>query len=160
MYLIPQKEKPELKALSSKGVDVISVDYSSQQSIIDALKGTEVVLSTLRDDGLDIQANVIRAAKDAGVKLFVPSEYGRNTFGDTSECASTNESFSFFGTQADSNADLKVKVDAHDHLKQLNLPYALFFTGIWPEMMGKEYGPVFGIDFESGKFRLFGDGSL
>ena len=154
-----QKDKPELKALSSKGVDVISVDYSSQQSIIDALKGTEVVLSGLRDDGLDIQTNVIRAAKDAGVKLFVPSEYGRNTLGNTSECTSTNLNF-FFGAQADSNADLKVKADAHDLLKQLHLPYTLFFTGIWPEMMGKQYGPVIGIDFESGKFRLFGDGRL
>jgi NmrA-like family len=81
-----QKDKPELKALSAKGVNVIPVDYSSQESIVNALKGVDVVFSVLRDDGLDIQTNVIRAAKDANVKLFVPSEYGRNTFGDKSEC--------------------------------------------------------------------------
>lgn len=87
-----QKDKPELKALTSKGVEVIAVDYSSHQSITNALKDVDVVFSALRDDGLDIQINVIRAAKDAGVKLFVPSEYGRNTLGNTSECAFINES--------------------------------------------------------------------
>ncbi|KAF8530798.1 NAD-P-binding protein [Gautieria morchelliformis] len=135
-----QKDKPELKALSSKGVDVISVDYSSVPSIFNALKGVDVVFSALRDDGLHIQPNVIRAAKEANVKLYVPSEYGRNTLGDKSEY-------------------LKPKADAHDLLKELHLPYTLFFTGMWSELLLKDYfGPLLGVDFEAGKFRLFGDG--
>jgi uncharacterized protein YbjT (DUF2867 family) len=80
-----------LKELVSKGVDVIPVDYSSMPSIVNALKGVDVVFSVLRDDGLHVQPNVIRAAKDANVKLFVPSEYGRGTLGDKSECTSINE---------------------------------------------------------------------
>jgi uncharacterized protein YbjT (DUF2867 family) len=67
---------------------VRAVDYASRQSITNALRGVDVVLSALRDDGLDLQTDVIRAAKDANVKLFVPSEYGRNSIGDPSECAS------------------------------------------------------------------------
>ena len=86
--MLTQTDKLELKALSSKGVDIIPVDYSSQESIAKALEGAEVVFSALRDDGLDIQTNVVRASKDADVKLFVPSEYGRNTIGDKSDCAS------------------------------------------------------------------------
>ncbi|KAF8531391.1 NAD-P-binding protein [Gautieria morchelliformis] len=131
-----------LKALASKGIDVFPVDYSSLESITNALKGVDVVFSVLRDDGLDIQTNVIRAAKDANVKLFVPSEYGRNTLEDKSEY-------------------LKAKVEAHGLLKELQLPYTLFFTGIWPETLFKEHGgPLVGIDFEAGKFRLFGDGKI
>ncbi|KAF8590766.1 NAD-P-binding protein [Ramaria rubella] len=139
--LTRSKDKPELQAISAKGVDVLPVDYSSQKSIIDALKGSEVVLSALRDDGLDIQTNVIRAAKDANVKLFVPSEYGRNTVGDTSEY-------------------LKVKADAQALLKELGLPYTLFFTGLWPEMLSSDsVGPHVGIDLKAGKFTFFGDGT-
>jgi hypothetical protein len=57
--------------------------------------------------------------------------------------------------------DLKVKADAHDLLKELHLPYTLFFTGLWPEMLlPGGIGPIVGIDLEAGRFDLFGDGTL
>ncbi|KAF8590773.1 NAD-P-binding protein [Ramaria rubella] len=133
--------KPELQALSSKGVDVISVDYSSKKSITDALKGSDVVLSALRDDGLDIQNSVVYAAKAAEVKLFVPSEYGANTIGNTSEY-------------------LKVKADTQALLKEVGLPYTLFFTGMWPELIFPDaVGPHVGINLEAGKFTFYGNGT-
>ena len=55
--------------------------------------------------------------------------------------------------------DLRVKAEAHDLLKELRLPYTLFFTGIWPEMLlPNSVGPYVGFDLAAGKFQLFGDG--
>jgi len=59
-----------------------------------------------------------------------------------------------------SSLDLKAKSDAHVLLRELNLPYTLFFTGIWPEILvDKQFALVFGIDWVSGKFSTFGDGN-
>jgi hypothetical protein len=53
-----------------------------------------------------------------------------------------------------------VKVDAQSLLKELHLPYTLFFTGIWPEMLlPGGIGGILGIDLVAGKFDLFGDGT-
>lgn len=155
-----QTDKPELKALVIEGVSVIPVDYSSQESIAKALESVEVVFSALRDDGLDIQTKVIRAAKDADIKLFVPSEYGRNTIGEKSDCASPF-TVNWCCLKAGVDLDLGVKAEAHELLKELRIPYTLFFTGIWPELLlPNAIGPHIGIDFAAGKFQLFGDGKL
>jgi len=79
-------DKPAFKELKKHGVSIIRVDYSSEDSIRSALEGADIVLSALRDDGLEIQDTVIRAAKAAGIKLYVPSEYGRDTIGFTEKC--------------------------------------------------------------------------
>lgn len=124
------------------------------------MTGVDVVISTLRDDGLDLQKDVVRAAKVAGVKLFVPSEFGKNTLGETSDC----QCFQFH-RRVDTNfktmLDLKVKAETHTLLKELALPYALFFTGVWPEMLfANTGGPSMGIHFDTGKFELFGEGNM
>lgn len=55
-------------------------------------------------------------------------------------------------------SDLVPKANTHALLKKLNLPYTLFFTGIWPSMI-LEYGKATGIDFDAGTFSFFGDGT-
>ncbi|KIJ41708.1 hypothetical protein M422DRAFT_255326 [Sphaerobolus stellatus SS14] len=134
--------KPELQEAASQGAELVTIDYDSQSSLVSALQGVDVVLSTLRDEGLqEAQLNLVRAAKAAGVRLFVPSEYGRNTIGITAPY-------------------LKAKANTQDLLKELNLPYTLFFTGIWPStILNPAIGQALGIDFEAGKFTLFGDGT-
>jgi hypothetical protein len=47
--------------------------------------GTEVVVSTVGSFGILSQITIADAAKKAGVKLFVPSEYGFATTGVTEE---------------------------------------------------------------------------
>jgi len=72
-----------------------------------------------------------------------------------------------FHVQADANPpphttpDLKVKAETHRLLTQLALPYTLFFTGVWPEMMFADAGgPYMGIHLDTGKFELFGEGNV
>jgi uncharacterized protein YbjT (DUF2867 family) len=75
-----------------------------------ALVGVDVAICTIAIPALKVQEGIVRAAKDAGVKLFVPSEFGGTTEGETE---------GFFGEKA----------SIQDQLRDLDLPYAVFYTG-------------------------------
>jgi uncharacterized protein YbjT (DUF2867 family) len=89
---------------------VIPVDYSDPESIKNALSGVDVVVSTISGAALDVQGKIAEAAKEAGVKLFVPSEFGGVTEGETE---------GMFGQKA----------SIQDQLKAVRIPYAVFYTG-------------------------------
>ena len=89
---------------------VIHVDYSNHTSIKQALTGVHVVISTVAGAALDVQEKIAAAAKEAGVELFVPSEFGGVTEGETE---------GWFGAKGNIQAQLKA----------LGMPYALFYTG-------------------------------
>lgn len=61
---------------------------------------------------------VAEAAKAAGVKLFIPSEFGMPTV-DVKE--------------PETKGFIVEKLKSHQSLRDLNLPFTLFFTGLWPE---------------------------
>jgi uncharacterized protein YbjT (DUF2867 family) len=91
-------------------VKVIEVDYSNDESIRNALAGVDVVISTVAIAALDIQGKVAAAAKNADVKLFVPSEFGFITEGNTE------------GLHG-------IKAKFQGQLRALGLPYVAFYTG-------------------------------
>lgn len=55
------------------------VDYSSEDDLAAALEGVQVVISALNGAGFAAQPTLAKAAKRAGAKLFVPSEFGNDT---------------------------------------------------------------------------------
>ncbi|KAI0300695.1 NAD-binding protein [Multifurca ochricompacta] len=116
---------------------LIPVDYSNKESIKKALIGVDVVISTIASSVLHLQAGIADAAKEAGVKLFVPSEFGGQTEGATE---------GFFGAKA----------NIQTQLKGLGLPYTLFYTGGFADFLWK---PAFGLDVTSGKVTVGGDGN-
>ena len=59
---------------------------------------------------LDLQPGIAEAAKEVGVKLFVPSEFGGPTEGATGGLIST-------------------KTGIREQLKAIGIPYAVFWTG-------------------------------
>jgi len=66
-------------------VKTVKVDYSSQESLISALKGQDAFVSTIpKHDG---QPALIDAAIAAGVKRFIPSEFGSNIAGNANTAA-------------------------------------------------------------------------
>jgi uncharacterized protein YbjT (DUF2867 family) len=93
---------------------VIQVDYSNEGSIQHALTGVDVVISTIPGAAVDIQVKIATAAKNVGVKLFVPSEFGGITEGETEWV---------FGAKA--------KVQSQ--LKALDIPYTAFYTGLFAD---------------------------
>ncbi|CAE7025188.1 hypothetical protein CFE70_003572 [Pyrenophora teres f. teres 0-1] len=68
------------------GVKVIKADYNSTDSLKDAFKGQDAVVSLVGGMGLGDQNKLIDAAIAAGVKRFIPSEYGSDTL-DARTCA-------------------------------------------------------------------------
>ena len=86
------------------------VDYSNPQSIKSALSGVDVVISTISGTALDVQGKIAEAAKEAEVKLFIPSDFGNVTEGATE---------GMFGAKA----------GIQTQLKRLGVPYAVFYTG-------------------------------
>lgn len=60
-------------------VTVKAVDYDSLDSLTSALQGQDAVVATLGSFALDKQFLLIDAAAKAGVKRFIPSEFGSNT---------------------------------------------------------------------------------
>lgn len=60
-------------------VRVVKVDYKSDSELANAVKGQDAVVSTIATSALPIQQKIIDAAVKAGVKRFIPSEFGINT---------------------------------------------------------------------------------
>ncbi|CAG8224194.1 unnamed protein product [Penicillium salamii] len=98
---------------------VAKVDYESLDSIKNALTGQEVVVSTLNAGAvpLAIHLRIIDAAVAAGVKRFVPSEFGSNTVNPQTA------KLPVFGD----------KINVQEHLKKASqdsgLSYSLLITG-------------------------------
>ncbi|KPM37908.1 hypothetical protein AK830_g8619 [Neonectria ditissima] len=61
------------------GVQVLQVDYSSKDSLVKALKGQDVAIATLGTAGLPGQRLIIDASIEAGVKRYIPSDFGSFT---------------------------------------------------------------------------------
>ena len=99
---------------------MIPVDYSDKESIKSALAGTDVVISTIASVALGLQAGIAEAAKEVGVKLFIPSEFGRPTEGETE---------GLFGSKA----------RVQDQLKAVGIPYALVYTGAFADIIWAPY---------------------
>jgi hypothetical protein len=74
------------------------------------------VISTISGHGLDTQVPLAVAAKAAGVKLFVPSEFGNNT---------------------DDVKDgmLAAKTAVVSKLKEIGLPYTSYYTGPFSDFL-------------------------
>jgi uncharacterized protein YbjT (DUF2867 family) len=109
---------------------VIQVDYSNDESIKHALTGVDVVISTVSIPALDVQGKIAAAAKEAGVKLFVPSEFGGITEGETEGL-------------------FAVKANLQGQLKALGLPYVLFYTGPFADYIWTSYGPLLRLAIQS-----------
>ncbi|TRX91838.1 hypothetical protein FHL15_007157 [Xylaria flabelliformis] len=58
---------------------VAEVDYESLESLTNALQGHDAVVSTLGGPALAGQLKLVEAAAKAGIKRFIPSEFGSNT---------------------------------------------------------------------------------
>ncbi|KAI0257989.1 NAD-binding protein [Gloeopeniophorella convolvens] len=116
---------------------VVAVDYSKKETIKSAFAGIDVAISTIAGEALNLQPSIAEAAKEAGVKLFVPSEYGSVTEGATE---------GLFATKASTQSQLKA----------IGIPYMLFYTGPFPDLV---FVSDFLLDLSSGKVTAGGDGN-
>jgi uncharacterized protein YbjT (DUF2867 family) len=95
---------------------LVLVDYSNKESIKKALTGVDIVISTVAVSALSVQVGIAEAAKEVGVKLFVPSEFGG---------AST----------VPKSGPHAIKVNIQEWLRAIGIPYALFATGPFADFL-------------------------
>ena len=62
-------------------VKVVKADYANQAELVKALQGQEVVISAVGGEGVatNFDSTLVKAAIEAGVKWFIPSEFGIDT---------------------------------------------------------------------------------
>ncbi|KLO07655.1 NAD-P-binding protein [Schizopora paradoxa] len=124
--------------LAGLGATIVEVDYESAESISKALAGIDVAICAFSPMALGPQNNIADSAKAAGVKLFVPSEYGVDT-----------EDINKIPFQ-------RAKFELQKKLKDMGLPYTLFQTGTWSDMCF--FNPHFGMDLSQKKMIFGGKG--
>ncbi|KAL9118619.1 MAG: hypothetical protein Q9187_004832 [Circinaria calcarea] len=95
--------RPESTATYAAGIKVMKSDYS-EVSLVDALKGQDAVVSALGAASFAEEIKIIDAAVKAGVKRFLPSEYGSN-----SQNANATALFPLFGIKVQTNKHLKAQ---------------------------------------------------
>ena len=69
-------KRPTSKATFPASVKIASADTSSVESVTAAFQGQDAVISAVGNEGLQGQHVLIDAAVAAGVKRFLPSEFG------------------------------------------------------------------------------------
>jgi len=74
------EDDPKLASFKSQGVHVLRADYGDKASLVQAFRGQDAIISTVGASGFEKQASYIDAAVEAGVKRFIPSEFGTDVF--------------------------------------------------------------------------------
>ncbi|KAG3231827.1 hypothetical protein PI124_g23078, partial [Phytophthora idaei] len=111
---------------------LVKVNYEDKTSLKAALVGSEVVVSSINSQHHAAQFVIARAAKAASIQLFVPTE---------------------FGFRNEDGANI-TKQKVRDLLTQLELPFALFHSGLWTE-----YLPfLLGYNVDEGVMNVAGEG--
>ncbi|KDQ58343.1 hypothetical protein JAAARDRAFT_206289 [Jaapia argillacea MUCL 33604] len=127
---------PSITELAKQGAKIAPVDYSTPSSLAKALDGIDVVISALGGVASASEGPLIEEAKKAGVKLFVPSDYG-------------------IPTDRHTEGPFSRKVAVHKKLKEIDLPYSAFHNGPWSDWT---FNPYFGWDIPHKKVTISGDG--
>ncbi|KAI9751935.1 MAG: hypothetical protein M4579_005818 [Chaenotheca gracillima] len=128
------------------GVKVVKSDYS-EDSLVEIFRGQDAVIATLTTTASGDQYPILNAAAKAGVKRFIPSEFGIN---------STNK------RAGELTPIASKKLEVTDHIRKLSKEYPQFsYTNI-------STGPFFdwglingflGADLSNHTFTLWDDGT-
>jgi len=130
-----------LLAYESREAKVI---YGSldDDDLIDKLRGVDVIISCLSGPALKEQLKIVKAAKEAGVRRFIPSEYGV-----TAEIPENSSTHPFWS----------VKAEVFNAIKDAGLEYTLFTNGVFVDIEGLPWSEPEKI-VEEDKIRVPGDG--
>ncbi|KAH7102517.1 NAD(P)-binding protein [Auriculariales sp. MPI-PUGE-AT-0066] len=137
----------KVTVLSSKSADVPAgatlaiVDYANKDSLVAAIKGAEVVISAVSGPGMAHQPLLVQAAKEAGVKHFVPSEFGMRTTDLPLELQT---------------GAIGEKIKVQKLLREAGLTYTLYYVGLFSDWF---FIPLFGFDFANKKISIVGPGN-
>ncbi|THH04407.1 hypothetical protein EW145_g5541 [Phellinidium pouzarii] len=109
--------KSAVKALKPRGVEIRLVDFekSSSEQLAEVLNGVDIVISTIEWTQLQLQRPLIDASKKAGVKRFIPCDWGTA------------------GAHGIRNLHDK-KLGERDYIKEIGLGYTFIDVGWWMQL--------------------------
>ncbi|KAG8755542.1 hypothetical protein FRC11_005958, partial [Ceratobasidium sp. 423] len=120
-----------------RGAELHAISYDDEASLVKALDGVDVLVSTVGAAGLiSAQVPLAEASKRAGVKVFFPSEYG--------------------GQFPDSPSAVFPKKVVIQTARDLGLPVATLSNGGFPEYM---FIPPLGFSLADKKVTIWGEGN-
>jgi NAD(P)-dependent dehydrogenase (short-subunit alcohol dehydrogenase family) len=125
-------------------VRVVEVDFSSRDSLVSALENIDGLVCTLGGGGIETQSTLVDAAVKAGVKRFIPSEFGSVT---------TCKDLENFPPYADM---WKLKAKLRRHAEASELTWTVLAAGAYLDFVLKR---DHFIDFTEHKVTLLDDGN-
>ncbi|RKP09892.1 hypothetical protein THASP1DRAFT_13647 [Thamnocephalis sphaerospora] len=127
-----------LENIKKRNIRLITVDYGNHAELVQAMQGIDIVASMVDYHAVgEPQFALIRAAKAAGVRRFVPSDFSSNV--DTMQ-----------RMIHDDPAALERLIN------EVGIEYTRYFVGFSYAYL---FSPFMGIDLENKAFRIIGDGS-
>lgn len=130
--------KDKVEELKKTGATLVEGDVSNVESLKKAFTGVDVVVSTISGGGFAVQGNVLTAAKEAGVKRFVPSEFGVDI--------TKSKDITLFGP----------KIALRDATEKSGIEYTYIVTGFF---LDGTFEAWTGFDWRNGKITVLGDGN-
>ena len=134
------ENRQKVEAMKAKGAAIALGDVMQPETLLPACAGVDVVVSAIGNSEVTVpgQKNLIDAAKQQGVKRFIPSDYSvdyrKLDYGD--------------------NDNLDKRKEVFEYLQQSGLEYTLVLNGAFMEFI--TYMPLF--DLEHQTFQYWGDG--
>lgn len=126
------------------GVSVAEVDYHSNDSLVRALQGQDAVVSTVNLEAVLDQKQVIDAAIVAGVKRFIPADFGALSTDPKAQSLPVD------------HALVQIQQYLADKARSTNLEYTVFATGPFLDLL---FAVPFVLDFPNRSIQLYGDGT-
>lgn len=137
-----EKNREKIDNMKARGVTLVEGDLMNPETLLQVCQGVDVVVSAVGNNQVTVpgQKNLIDAAKQQGVKRFIPSDYSvdyrKLDYGD--------------------NDNLDMRKQVFEYLQQSGLEYTLILNGAFMDNVGTPYMPQF--DFEHNAFQYWGDG--
>ena len=136
------ENRQKIDAMKAKGATIVEGDLMKPETLLSLCTGVDVVVSAVGNNEVTTpgQKNLIDAAKQQGVKRFIPSDYSvdyrKLDYGD--------------------NDNLDKRKEVFEYLQQSGLEYTLVLNGAFMDNVGTPYMPQF--DLEHQTFQYWGDG--
>jgi uncharacterized protein YbjT (DUF2867 family) len=139
---LPKTANEKAELLASKGAEIVYADFNQHDDLVRALGGTDALISAVAPgvaagnyDFDALQTPLLNAAKAAGVKRFIPSEFGVDA-------------------QLGDHMVLDTKITFREKVKQSGLEYTFIRCGAFAEYLG-----WFGFDVKNKAAKFYADGN-
>ncbi|CAF0850072.1 unnamed protein product [Rotaria sordida] len=140
-----------LPDLTTKGVDVVKVNYSDHRSLVFELQGVHTVIVCLNgidESAIKSQLNLLDACIEAKVKRFAPSEWAGKS--------DANSVMQFYS---------ELKIPIRNKVKASGIEFTIFMTGLFmdyfasPQRASPSLPPlIIGVDFNKCEANIVGTG--